>query len=250
MANTPVEGWYPSPENPGFLRWWDGQAWTDHEKPAPVEAAVDAPPPPSGAPVDAPAKKASKTKQATNIAAGAGVGALGAALVADGAVGLGKKRKGFKGIGALLIIGTLIWLLSVFAFLTSVGQIVSGRTPVETSGTVTAIQEGDYNQCIPTVEFTVDGKKLTFRPEDFEKCVWQVGAPVTVSYDSGTVGENPQIGSSTGGWGGIASSFFLGAIGLFIAGIGIVRLAVRAGSVAGGILLLRQGFKIGTKDAS
>lgn len=251
MANNPVEGWYPSPENDGYLRWWDGSAWTEHEMPAPAhEQESTSPPPPSGQPLLNPTKKVSKTKQAANIAAGAGVGALGAALVADGAIGLGKKRKGFKGIGALLIIGSLIWLLSLFALFASIGDIASGRVPIETTGTVTSIQVDESGYCIPTVAFTVEGKKVEFRPDDFAKCVWEVGSPVTVSYDSGTVGEDPTLGKATGGWSGIGSSFIMGAVGLFIVLIGVIRLAVRAGSVAGGLLLLRQGFKMGTKDVS
>src|SRR5262245_47059322 len=28
-------GWFDDPENPGMLRWWDGERWTDHREPRP-----------------------------------------------------------------------------------------------------------------------------------------------------------------------------------------------------------------------
>ena len=30
---TPPD-WYPDPEHPGQLRYWDGSQWTDHRSPA------------------------------------------------------------------------------------------------------------------------------------------------------------------------------------------------------------------------
>ncbi|MEX0953389.1 MAG: CD225/dispanin family protein [Nitriliruptoraceae bacterium] len=39
----PQAGWYDDPENPGQLRWWDGERWGDQRRPAPgSETAVDA----------------------------------------------------------------------------------------------------------------------------------------------------------------------------------------------------------------
>jgi hypothetical protein len=38
MDQTPAPGWYDDPERPGQLRWWDGNAWTDHRAPAPGQA--------------------------------------------------------------------------------------------------------------------------------------------------------------------------------------------------------------------
>ena len=32
-AAPPQPDWYPDPENPAMLRWWDGQIWTNHTRP-------------------------------------------------------------------------------------------------------------------------------------------------------------------------------------------------------------------------
>ncbi|MGC4243506.1 MAG: DUF2510 domain-containing protein [Herbaspirillum sp.] len=28
-------GWFPDPQNPATLRWWDGRVWTEHRQPPP-----------------------------------------------------------------------------------------------------------------------------------------------------------------------------------------------------------------------
>jgi hypothetical protein len=177
MAN-PVEGWYPAPDKEGVLRWWDGNAWTEAERPAekPVEPAV-APPtgkPVTASPVKTPEEKAAKVK---NIAVGSVIGAAGAALAVDGAIGLGKERKGFKGLGKFFIWGGILVILGIF---------------------------------------------------------------VAISAATGVV---PDKGGASAVPGGV----LMAIIGVFIFTIGLVKLVLRAGSVVGGIYLMKQGLNIGTK---
>src|SRR5829696_383579 len=52
MTDTPSAppGWYPDPNDPGRLWWWDGTAWTEHTQAAgaPPSAPSAPAPPPSG----------------------------------------------------------------------------------------------------------------------------------------------------------------------------------------------------------
>jgi len=50
---TPAD-WYPDPENPGGLRYWDGFSWTEHRAPAPGVAQPPADEPPADQPADEP----------------------------------------------------------------------------------------------------------------------------------------------------------------------------------------------------
>jgi hypothetical protein len=47
VSTTAKPGWYPSPERSDRLRYWDGQAWTEHEQPQPPLSEPGAPPAPN-----------------------------------------------------------------------------------------------------------------------------------------------------------------------------------------------------------
>lgn len=41
----PAAGWYPHPHDPAMLRWWDGDAWTEHVQPKPSTTPMPSPAP-------------------------------------------------------------------------------------------------------------------------------------------------------------------------------------------------------------
>lgn len=43
----PGPGWYPSPNHPGYVRWWDGVQWTDQEHVPQAVPPPARPPPPA-----------------------------------------------------------------------------------------------------------------------------------------------------------------------------------------------------------
>ena len=44
MTQSPQAGWYPDPQQSGVDRWWDGMAWTVHQRAtaAPVQPVAPA----------------------------------------------------------------------------------------------------------------------------------------------------------------------------------------------------------------
>lgn len=245
MATSPVEGWYPSPGKDGYLRWWDGSAWTDNEKPAPSPKETT-PAAPTGKPVETtPKSKSNKRGAVTEIVGAAGLTAAGAALAADGAIGLGGKRKGFKGLGKYFVIGSILIIFGFFAVAGGTINAISGVDRVTAVGTVTKIMDGTGNQCIPTAEFEVNSKLHEVRASDFAKCTWQVGDLIDVSYEKNTDGLNAEVGEATTNGSTIMGGVIIGFIGFFVLAIGLIKLVLRAGSVAGGLLLMREGFRMG-----
>jgi hypothetical protein len=171
MSETPIAGWYPDPENSEVLRLWDGGSWTDQRKPVSEVVLAESSDKPESV-----GGTASKAKKITDTIAASAMAAGGAALVADGAVGIGSQRKGFSGLGKLFIWSGVLLILAIFAFVTGIGQVISGD-----------VSDGS----------TLPGSLL----------------------------------------------LFMVAVLLFV--IGAVKAVTRAGSVAAGILLVRQGLKKG-----
>ena len=182
MSTNPVAGWYAAPDKPGMLRFWDGTARTDQEKPL----ADAAPPPPSGEPVEAAPQIAppeaaqaqpSKFETAAQVAGATGFAAAGAALVADGAVGLGKNRKGMQGLTKYFVWGVILIFIGLVSIVNGIAPAVDGDTESST---------------------LLGGMMLLF-------------------------------------------------VGVLVFVIGSFKLVIRAGSIAAGAYLLREGWKRGKK---
>jgi len=87
----PAAGWYPNPENPSEMRWWDGAAWSVHTAPPAAVTAAAAP------------------RRALRIPAGTWIGASLALLV--GLVAIPAGLGSFLIFVALIAGGTAVYTL-------------------------------------------------------------------------------------------------------------------------------------------
>jgi hypothetical protein len=135
MTQVPA-GWYPSPDSPGQLQYWDGTAWTDFRAVASAQAAQPAPAQPAQPamqqpvapttvdptqqyaatqPVAAPPVQPlqpAQPAQATAPAAAATVAAGGAASAAALAAAKKARLISFLGGAGLFVLGFLLGRIS------------------------------------------------------------------------------------------------------------------------------------------
>jgi hypothetical protein len=180
----------------------------------------------------------------------AGTSAAGAALIVDGAVGIGGKRGGIGGALGTILFGVVWLIFSTFLM----GAFTGGNDvgPGEIKGTA-IVRDVDWidsssgsrrstnKTCRPVAELTVDGTSYTATTGySAAPCEWTPGQTVTVIYHPAHVQETARVVAS----GGVMIMAFLfpalGAV-MIVAGVGAFML--RAGSIAAGIVLIRQGLK-------
>jgi hypothetical protein len=170
MSAQPVAGWYESPTKAGQIQWWDGASWVENFRPAPGKSSE--PEGTTGMNAVVNDKKITSSK-VVNVAEAAGLAVAGAALAADGAIGLGQQRKGLHGVAKYFIWGSILFILGFVALI------------------------------------------------------------------GGLFGINSSAGSP------IPGAILIGLVAILLFVIGVIKLAVRAGSIAGGLLLLKAAINKG-----
>lgn len=254
-------GWYSDPNDLSRLRWWDGKNWQDHFAPAaPQTAAVDTAPVGRAASIAPPMVNAAQAESSSSAPArtlmdhavnfvndprlqGGVIGATGAAVTAGGAASLIRNDAIRRNASKAFLIGVVIFVLGVFGVFLGFSQMIGGPTEVTTSGNVTKIQSKFLGDCIPTVEFLVQGQAHTTRPNEFTDCIWEVGDSVAVTYDVSSGGTIARLGTSTSAVSSIPYSFLMMVSGVIVAAWALIPIAIRAGSIVGGIYLIRQGLR-------
>jgi hypothetical protein len=164
---------------------------------------------------------------------------VGAAFVADGIVGFGPGRKGLltalKGMGtgiSIVILG-----IAILVFLGSNSAPAAGE--VTGSGIVTSLGATTGNSCTPVARFAVAGRSYTAQSRaGISPCPVGLGQSVNIVYSAANPASDArvQIGTSVTHFAWLIP--VLGAI-LFLGSL--FTFVVRAGSIAAGVALVRDG---------
>lgn len=199
-------GWYPAPAQPGLERYWDGELWSDRYRPAVVPAATATWTPdgagaaaswaPGGGPaatapawvpgVPSPSAPAARPAVREGLGIDPGGTALtGAALVADGVLGVGSERQGIGGALQGIALG-LVFLVGSFFLVPTLlapGRVDAGE--VETTGTVTEVTYDSEGLCSATARFEANGATWSAPSHGSQKpCPYAEGEQVRVIYDT------------------------------------------------------------------
>lgn len=253
-------GWYHAPGESGVLRYWNGSTWTDHRQPVPV--AVSPVPPPAAPPrapivigpivvgpiVVGPVAMGPIAVEPIADASIAGAEAAVTPLPAEGIARVAPDRR--KILGALAGMGAalLIVVLSLGALALFSARNNAGAGEMSTSGIVVNVGLTSDNSCVPIARFAVRGRSYTANsPVAMSPCSVGLGEMVDVSYAASdpAAAARIELGSPVTQYGWLvpvlSGVFFLGSLATFI---------VRAGSIARGIAVVRDGGQRDPKRAA
>lgn len=140
----------------------------------------------------------------------------------------------------MFLVGLIIFLFGLGGLIIGIPEAIGGPTSATASGKVTKIQQGTFNQCIPTVEFEVQGETHTTRPETFATCIWEVGDPTEVSYTVSSGGADAQLGAASEPRTTITGGFMMLVVGFILMIVGLTPALLRGGSIAGWAYLVHR----------
>ena len=265
-SSAPAPGWYVDPETKNQLRWWDGSQWLAQFAPIPAPVPTLPPPAPGEQPITVagPVPISSQYSHAQRqdeeeeqtftekaqdflnnpLVQGAAIGVAGTALGATGVVSLKKDRRTSR----VFLISLIAFAVGLFMLFTNAGSPAVASPEATVMGTVVKVtpsQEGLFEMCYPTIEYEVNGTKFTHKPASPDICSAEVGDTVTISYNVANGPYDARVGAAKPGKDGVSYmpiSALLTIVGFIVAAWSGVSLAVRAGSVVGGLALLLAGF--------
>jgi hypothetical protein len=138
-----LPGWYPQSDNPNWLRWWDGQQWTDKVRPAEPPQAFAPPAAGNSSSPAAPLAYRRRSGFATTAVILLAIGFLffiGAVIFAVLALNRQQGRRGLSVaslcVAPLALIATLIWAIA--------GGSPRSSEAVTASSTPTSVEASDY----------------------------------------------------------------------------------------------------------
>jgi hypothetical protein len=152
-----------------------------------------------------------------------------------------RKRKGAVGALSVMLIGVLILVIG-FVVIGFMGAVNSpGAGEVKASGIVTSLGGASGNACAPIATFAVTGKSYTANSSvGISPCPVGLGQTVDVVYSAANPASNARIEIGTG-----ITQFLwvLPVLGALVFVGSLWTFILRAGSIAAGVALVRDGSK-------
>ncbi|WP_263117871.1 Ltp family lipoprotein [Cellulomonas fimi] len=130
--STPTPGWYPDPQTPAQLRWWDGTRWTEHSRPLPNGG----PPAPSPGPARAQVTQAAQGSTAPSSSVPSQGPTPALAVQEDPAA----KKPWFRRTWVLVTAGVVVFLV-VFGAVAGLGDSGDEAAPGGTPAASTVAEE-------------------------------------------------------------------------------------------------------------